>query len=210
MATNMWTTLSPAASSNMEDITCAVQSYISPENPGISTQQTWQQVYNLFSSTMVLFNSGNPNGVLAGFTYQFCWDSLNSIMYVCSTTGTISTAIWSKVVPSSEAPFNVINTSVDMVSGSTYQANNSSLVILTLPLTSKLGDRINITGFGLGGWTIQQNSGQNIQIGNTSSTIGVGGSVSSTNRYDGIQLCCTVANNTWQTISSPQGSLSIV
>lgn len=228
----MFTELPTVTNSTLNDIICAVQGYVSPTNLGLSTQQTLQQVYNLFQSNVILFNAGNPNGVVAGVTYQFCWDTVDNILWICTTSGTSSTAIWTKsiqltagsgisinqsgatIVISSTAPGNTIvvvtAASQQMIANVTYQINFASLVTLTLPLTSNLGDRIFITGLGAGGWTIAQNSGQNIQIGNISSTIGVGGSVSSTNRYDGIELFCSVANTTWQTIISPQGMLSIV
>lgn len=228
----MFTSLPTVTASTMEDIICAVQGYTNPSNLGLSTQQTLQQIYNLFQSNIILFNAGDPNGAVAGTTYTLCWDTVDNMLWICTTSGTSLTAVWTKTIQltagsgvtivqsgatitiSSTSPFaNIVvvtSASQAMVSNTTYQVNFASLCTLTLPTTSNLGDIIKITGLGAGGWSIAQNAGQNIQMGNVSSTVGVGGSVSSSNRYDGIELFCSVANTTWQTITSPQGMLSIV
>lgn len=232
MIEQMFTQLPTVSNSTMDDIICAVQGYVSPSTLGLSTQQTLSQVFALFKSNLVLFNSGNPNGAVAGETYQLCWDSVNNILWVCTTSGTSSTAVWTKSIQLTAGPgititqsgdnieiassavtsnfVSVITTSEQMVDNTTYQSANANLVTLTLPPTSALGDSVRVAGFGAGGWTIAQNAGQQIIIGNVSSTIGVGGSVSSTNRYDGIELVCTVANTTWQSIMAPQGMLTII
>jgi hypothetical protein len=90
-----------------------------------------------------------------------------------------------------------------------YVSNNVSLVSVTLPVTAAFGTALTIVGKGAGGWSILQNSGQNVQVGSVSSAAGVGGSVSSTNRYDAIDLICTQANTTW-TVLSVQGNLTVV
>ena len=90
----MFTSLPTVSSAQMTDILCAVQGYVSPTVLGLSVQETLQQVYSLFQSNIILFNAGNPNGVLAGTTYQFCWDTTDSALYLCTTSGTSSTAVW--------------------------------------------------------------------------------------------------------------------
>lgn len=91
-----------------------------------------------------------------------------------------------------------------------YINTNVGLTTFTLPINSIVGDVIAIGGEGAGGWTIAQNAGQNIQISNVSSTIGVGGSVSSTNQYDSICLVCRVANTTWHAYIAPIGVLKLI
>ena len=233
MATEqMFTSLPTVANADMSDIICAVQGYVSPSQLGLSVQETLGQVFSLFKSNMVLFNAGNPNGSVAGETYQLLWDTVNNILWVCTTTGDATTAVWTKSIqltagsgisisqagnnitisaPSVTSTFVVIaGTTQAMDVDTTYQPNNVGLVTLTLPATAALGERISIVGFGAGGWTIAQAAGQQIIIGNTSSTLGAGGSVSSTNRYDSLSLCCVVADTTWQAVVAPQGSLNIV
>ena len=88
---------------------------------------------------------------------------------------------------------NVSGTSQTIVAGNAYAANNSSLVTFTLPATSVFGDTFRIAGFGSGGWKIAQNAGQQINFGNTPTTVGTGGSVASTNQYDAVTCTCITA-----------------
>lgn len=98
----------------------------------------------------------------------------------------------------------VTGTSQSAVADNGYVTNNAGLVTVTLPTTAAFGTAISIIGKGAGGWLIAQNSGQNIQVGSVSSTVGAGGSVASTNRYDSIDLLCTTANTTWTVQGGPQ------
>jgi hypothetical protein len=227
-----FTDLPAAGSATVNDIICAVQGANLPSNLGLSVQLTLGQVLSLVQSNVILFNAGNPNGLVAGTLYQLCWDTVNNILYICTTAGNAATAVWTKTIAltagagiaisqsgdtitisssSVTSSFVVVSgTSQSMSTNTTYQANNAGLVTLTLPATSSAGDRISIVGFGAGGWTIAQNAGQTIIVGNISSTTGVTGSVSSTNQYDCISLICSVDDLTWQSNVAPQGSLSII
>ena len=99
MATEeMFTSLPTVSSAMMSDIICAVQGYVSPSNLGLSVQESLQQIFNLYLSNTILFNAGNPNGVVAGQTYQLLWDTTNHILYICTTSGSASTAVWTEVV----------------------------------------------------------------------------------------------------------------
>jgi hypothetical protein len=57
-----------------------------------------------------LTGSGSPNGSVAGtagsssILPDFYWDYTNSILYVCTTTGTSSTAVWTAINASSATP----------------------------------------------------------------------------------------------------------
>lgn len=74
---------------------------------------------------------------------------------------------------------------------------NVGLTTYTLPATAALGTVIKIVGESAGLWAIAQNAGQSIQVGNVSTTPGVGGSITATNQYDTIELICRVVNTTW-------------
>jgi hypothetical protein len=91
-----------------------------------------------------------------------------------------------------------------------YVANNVGLVTFTLPATAAFGTVINIVGKGAGGWQVDQNAGQNIQIGSVSSTVGAGGSIASSNQFDSIALVCTTADTVFTAITGPQGNITIV
>jgi hypothetical protein len=67
------------------------------------------------------------------------------------------------------------------------------LLSLTLPAIAVLGDMVEIVGYSAGGWSIVQNALQSVRLGAVTSTIGVGGSVSSTLASDSIKMVCIVA-----------------
>lgn len=112
----------------------------------------------------------------------------------------ISSLIWN----------NITATSASMVSNNGYKANNVALVTLALPVASVFGDVIEICGFASGGWAISQGAGQKIIIGSSSSTIGAGGSVSSSHYTASGKLVCMEDNLTWQCVGSFQGPLTII
>lgn len=91
-----------------------------------------------------------------------------------------------------------------------YITNNSAtLVTYTLPATAAQGTIIWISGFSAGGWSIAQNALQEIFFGSVHTTIGTGGSLSSSNQYDQVLILCTVANTDW-VVLSVQGNLTYV
>lgn len=91
-----------------------------------------------------------------------------------------------------------------------YGVNSNSLVVLTLPTVAPAGSIISVVGIGSGGWRIAQPSGVRINIGNQSTTTGSSGTVSSTNRYDSVQLICISANTTWTLLGGATGNFEIV
>jgi hypothetical protein len=89
-------------------------------------------------------------------------------------------------------------------------ANRATLVTITLPTVAKVGDTFEVVGKGAGGWLIAQNANQTIHINAAqSTTVGVGGSLASTDIYDYIKLVCTVANLEF-TRTSVSGNLTLV
>lgn len=105
---------------------------------------------------------------------------------------------------------NVTGISVNMAVNNAYIADNVALVTLTLPATAAVGQVVWVIGQGTGLWRIAQNVGQTIHFGNVDSTPGVGGSITATNRYDAIQLVCTVANTDWVCTGVAQGNPNVV
>ncbi len=228
MSNEMFTQLPTVTSAQMTDIICAVQGYSSPTVLGTSVQETLAQVYDLFQTNIILSNAGNPNGSVAGSTYQLCWDTTDGILYVCTTTGSASTAVWSKSITLTAGSGitisqsgNTINissaatgltwnsvgsTTVSMVTNNGYYVAEASATVLTLPTTASFGDTLIVIGTGAGGWTIAQNALQNIRVGSAITTTGTGGSLASTNRYDALELTCVVANTSWQTAFAPQSN----
>lgn len=75
-----------------------------------------------------------------------------------------------------------------------YIADTGVLLIFTLPTPCAIGTTFQINGKGAGGWTITQSANQLIHVGSSVTTTGVGGSLSSTNRYDCVTITCITAN----------------
>lgn len=87
MANEKFTQLPTVTSAMPGDIIAAVQG-------GISVQETLQQVMNLSLANTILNFAGNPNGSVAGNIYQLLWDTSHSVLYVCTTSGSATTAVW--------------------------------------------------------------------------------------------------------------------
>lgn len=73
---------------------------------------------------------------------------------------------------------------------------------LALPAISIVGDTIEVTLDGATSFRVTQSAGQQIRIGNTSTTAGVGGSITSNNQGDSIRMVCSVADLKWNVLSS--------
>ena len=102
----------------------------------------------------------------------------------------------------------VTGTSQAMSVNNSYIANNASLVTCTLPSTAVIGSVINVGGLGAGGWSIAQNTGQQIYFGSKATTAGTSGSIASNNQYDNVTLQCVVANTTW-VVQASQGNMLV-
>ena len=209
-ATEMFTQLPPASNANMTDIIAAVQGYVSPSSFGSLNQETLQQVFNLFQDNTVISYPGNPNGNVAGRTYQLLWDNVGGILWVNTLTGTTSTAVWKQSLAG--LTWNTITTSSGtLVSNSGYIINCvSGLSALSLPTISAVGDELIIMGLSSGGYSISQYAGQQIIVAPDTTTLGIGGSLSTTNRYCAITLRCMVANSIWGVSSGTQDAFTIV
>lgn len=94
----------------------------------------------------------------------------------------------------------IAGTSQSITAENGYINSNVGLTTLTLPLTGSVGYTFKIAGYGAGGWRIAQNAGQNIYLGSSTTSVGVGGSLSSTNAHDSIEVMCVIANTEWQAL----------
>jgi hypothetical protein len=182
MSNEMITQLPTVTSSSLTDILYAVQGYNPPSSNGTSVQETVQQLFSL---------------ITAGSNISVAFSGGNLVI---SATGLPGIG-WTVVA----------GTSATMTANSGFVANNSGLVSLLLPATASVGSIIYVQGLGGGGWRVTQNASQTIHVGSVASTVGTGGSVSSSNQYDSMTLLCVVANTTWTVLGAPQsGGLTIV
>jgi hypothetical protein len=182
---------------------------LSLKNDGVSgikgAMATWVMLTGSAGALLTL--TGNSGGVVSsdingnidvvgdGITVDVVGDPANNRLTISSIVG----MPWT----------DVILTSQQMAVNNGYSANNGALVTLTLPVTAAFGDRVAVVGNGVGGWSIAQNAGQTIHFNSGDTTPGVGGSLSSTVRYNAVELLCTVANTDW-VVRNASGNLTIV
>jgi len=83
-----------------------------------------------------------------------------------------------------------------------YVTDRGGGVTYTLPATAAFGDSFIITGKS-GLWTLAQNANQQVLLGSTGTTSGVGGSIVATSAGDTIECVCTTggASTIWRVIS---------
>lgn len=146
-----------------------------------------------------------------------CASAANVIGVVAgSTAGYVLTANGAATAPTYQAPITggivwsrEAGAAVAAAVNHGYINTNVGLTTITLPAAAALGTVIAVAGESAAGWAIAQNAGQNIQYGNVSTTGGVGGSLSSSNRYDVVYLVCRVVDTTWSVVSTV-GVLNVV
>ncbi len=140
--------------------------------------------------------------VNSDFDYQFLqwlWvlvdslnESLNDIQFGVNSTNVISGTTQAGEVNSS------------------YIVTNGALTTIVLPEKSPVGSRITIAGFGAGGWKLEvfPASGQEVQLAEVPDTATA--SISSSSRYDSIEIICVEEDLTWITLSTQTTGFVIV
>jgi len=89
-----------------------------------------------------------------------------------------------------------------------YITGGVALTTFLLPAAASIGDVFVVTGLS-SLFQINQNAGQSIIVGNRTSTVGVGGTVSSTMVSDSVMIVCVTANSVFKVFSS-MGNLTVV
>jgi hypothetical protein len=82
-----------------------------------------------------------------------------------------------------------------------YIANAVGQIQLLLPAVAPVGSIVRAVALTAGGWQITQGAGQSIRFGNMITTVGAGGSLTSTAIGDAVELVCAVANTGWIALS---------
>ncbi len=112
----------------------------------------------------------------------------------------------SAVIASTNNWVDQTTSSVTMTPNTGYTANaGASLISFTLPATSAVGDTLEINGLGSGLWIVLQGAGQQIVDSPSYTTLGTGGSLSSTGQYDNAVFRCLVADTIW-TVTAQNGT----
>src|ERR1700678_660514 len=98
--------------------------------------------------------------------------------------------------------WSLISASQTLATNNGYICGGGATLSLALPATSAVGDLISITLDGSTGFTVTQGASQQIRLGNTQTTAGVGGSISSTAQGDTLNMVCSIADLKWNVLSS--------
>lgn len=93
----------------------------------------------------------------------------------------------------------VAGTSQNAAVNNGYITQNAGQTTVNLPGTCAVGDVIRVAGSGAAGWIIDAPAGDTINVG--SSVTSSGGTVTSTDDKDAIELLCITADSVWTTIS---------
>lgn len=130
--------------------------------------------------------------------------SNQQIVAINSSTGQLGVA---SVQPVS---WNVVSTNQTGATNNGYIfVSPGGALTISLPTTSSVGDQFSVVLDGATSWQITQAAGQQVRFGNSTTTSGAGGSLSSTVQGNSVTLVCRVANTTWTAISSI-GNLTVV
>lgn len=144
-------------------------------------------------------------GTTAGDPAAASITSTGGSIVVTSGSGTINL----ETAAAGESWTDVTLTTQTMVPNHGYTASNVATVVFTLPTTAAYGSIIEVsTGTTAGGWSIAQATGQTVRHGNLVTTSGATGSLASTGQGDTVRILCTVANTTFQVLSS-QGEINV-
>lgn len=146
--TEMFTDLPNATNANMTDIIAAVQGYVSSSDLGSLNQETLQQVFNLFLANAVLSYAGNPNGHVAGTTYQLLWDTTHNTLWVNTVYGDATTAVWTlgtSLLPASIAASLAFNTTSGIIGTTTNNNAAAGSVGEFIPGSKTFGTPVALT-----------------------------------------------------------------
>lgn len=105
---------------------------------------------------------------------------------------------------------NVVSTSQTGATNNRYIfASPGGALTISLPTTAAVGDQFIVMLNGATSWQVTQAAGQSVIIGSSTTTVGTGGSLTSTANGDVVRMICSVANTTW-IAESVVGNITVV
>lgn len=152
---------------------------IAGQAPQIDLTSEVQNLLPLINSTasnttggglpVMKLRAGNPNGNVAGNASvngasDLCWDTINLLLYICTTTGTTSTAVWTSVVGSSTSQFaggtSTGSANAQVIASTSpagFARTPGQVVTFTAGFTNTSSATLNVSSTGAG--TINKNTG---------------------------------------------------
>ena len=92
--------------------------------------------------------------------------------------------------------WSVVTTNQTLADNVSFAANDAAQLSFALPAVAAVGDTFEVLSSNTGGFIITQGAGQQVIMGNVSSTLGAAGTTASNSTTgDWIELVCIVANN---------------
>ncbi len=149
--------------------------------------------------------------ICAGTTSTGAFQNVSGV----GTSGQVLTSTGAGALPTWQSPasgftWSVITVNQTAAVNNGYICNKAGTLALALPASSAVGSIIEVTGINTAtGWQITQAAGQQIFFGNTSTTSGATGTLTSTAIRDSIRIVCVVADLTWNVLSSI-GNITVV
>lgn len=166
--------------------------------------------YTFVTSSGFTFSAGNGVQFTNDYsapTWSYTFPTSNGTNGQALTTNGSGTLSWTTITGG--LSWSAVTANRSLVAEEGVLANKSSgTLTLTLPTTAALGKVIRVSGM-QNTWRIAQNASQKINFGKTSTTVGTGGYLESSNARDAVELVCCVANTEWNVISSI-GNITIV
>lgn len=137
--------ITSVATPEFSDIVIADQS-------GVTGTESLQQIYDLFLPAMFLSYNGNPNGNLAGTAFQLCWDITDNLMYVCTRSGSVTSAFW-KIAAGAQGTVTTISiVNANGFSGSVINPTTTPAITLNKTTAQTIAGlsspQMNVTGDG--------------------------------------------------------------
>lgn len=155
------------------------------------------------ANSLAISNSNIPNSALANSSITINTTGIITGGGVVALGGTLNLNANAVSFPWTE----VTGTSQSAAVNNGYIASNGSLVTITMPGTSAVGDIVRVAGKGAGLWKVQLNGGQTLRVGSSVTTSG--GSIQSLDIGDCAELLCITANTSWVQLSGA-GTYTIV
>lgn len=199
---NFYPTTSPSTY-----ISLKAQNKIRISNQSAGTTYTATDVYPVGTRLKVLNLSTYKYGSVASLSSS----STAVILTMTMDSGTLTTTITSvarSIISPTNTPIpdtaaggiawaGVAGTTQAAAVNTGYIIQNAGQTTVTLPAVAAIGDIVAVQGLGAAGWVLTASAGDTIQVG--ASATSAGGTVTSANQYDAIEVVCVVANTTWAT-----------
>ncbi len=173
------------------------------------------------TGTLVVANGGSGRAtatayavICGGTTSTGAHQSIAAV----GSTGQVLTSNGAGALPTFQAAaaggltWSVITANQTAVVANGYICNKATTLVLTLPASGAIGDIIEVTGINVAtGWQIAQSANQQIFFGNTQTTLGATGTLTSSAIRDSIKIVCVVSGSStvWNVLSSV-GNITVV